>query len=689
MPSIDNLLPSPYAYDSHVPFSPPTDVVFTNALWFLSLLLSISCALMSLSLQRWVKPPAGVTTLPHNLPLQARLRTLFADRIESPGLAFLVKTLHGLVHIAFNIFLAGLLLYLYKINSGVSNVVAVWAALVLMVYGSVMHSSLDISRDTHILNHDLALYKPLPLRVLSYLTSVIRGVSRAAHQKDHSRGWYESPTKLEMYQELASYLDDEVLQRTFDMLRSDDDLEQFFEALPGFLVSEIVDNLRRSLDILGQQRLAEALIGFWDRTLTSMRVSESVKGRRLIICTRAIEVAELSITIPRILRLSGDLSGVSGLVEIGHSLRILLNGNAALFARSIIASIISTNNEHDRRWDAFVMDELEISEDLLRRYLRHGNSLLLANLIHITRKFFHSLLQHDLELTRNSLTILSSLSKFDILNTLPELQHEFCALWDEVYKQARQSWADNERFNNILSRIRGLYVALPDAHAALRASAAGEDGFLRRRASYPLSKMPDHRIQEGGGSITSGVNHSTTATSPTLPPHHPTSTVQSVNDTSLTSSLSMVESITRSPSGTGDAPRLNEEIIVSSMVFDSAAIRPDYIRQGKESSSSASTTATSKLNMEEATISRPSTIRKRTSSTISSASSNTHYPGPIRRTTSSAIIKEDDCAQDVGPTAHQQTRLTHHPGETDPSGADANSLGRHDHDSSENSSKSA
>ena len=520
MPSIDDLL-APTSEDN---YKPPADVILTNALWFLSLLLSISCALMSLSLQRWAQPPTGVTTYPHNLPVQARLRTHFAAKIESPYFAFIIQTLQVLVHIAFIIFLAGLLLYLYKINSAVSNVAGVWAAVALIVYGT--YCGLAISQATHILFHNLAVVLHKTLRLLSCPTSVLRGVSRATHQMGHSRGRYESltksRTKLKMDQELAPQLDNQVLRQTFDLLRSDDDLEQFFEALPGFLVSEIVDDPRRNLDILGQQRLAEALIGFWDRTLTSMRVSESVKGRRLIICTRVIEVAELSITIPRILRLSGDLSGVSGLVEIGHSLRILFNGNAALFARSIIASIISTNNEHDKRWDTFVMDELEISEDLLRRYLEHGNSLLLANLIHITRKFFHSLLQHDLDLTRNSLTILSSLSKFDILNTLPELQHEFCALWDEVYKQARQSWADNERFNNILSRIRGLYVALPDTDAALTASVAGEDGLLRQRAPCPASMMPGHPIQEAGSSITGGANHFTTITSPILSPHTPT-----------------------------------------------------------------------------------------------------------------------------------------------------------------------
>jgi hypothetical protein len=629
---------------------------------------------MALSLQRWAQPPTG-TAVTSKLLGQAQLRTCFAARIESHSLASLVDTLHGLVHIAFALFLVGLLLYLYDINTAVYHLAAVGIVFFLTVYAIL--TALAIIQTGYPYSTPLSKF----LVVLNGAFRVMLATFRDRHSSSMSKN------------AVARRLDDEVLGRTFNLLRSDDELEQFFEALPGYLDSRIADT-RRSIELLGQKRLEEALFWFWDRTLTSIRVSESVKGQRLIICMRIIvsEEAGLSITIPDILRRSVDLSGVSGLVEIPHFLGTLRSGRTALLAGVIIASIILINDEHDKRWDTLVMDELEMSEDLFRRYLEHGNSLLLANLIHITRKFFHSLLRRDSDLTRRSLTILSSLSKFDIIGTLPELQQDFCALWDKVDNQSRKRWPDNERFRVILSQTRGLYdalVALPDTHAALRASTAGEDGFLRQRASYSLSKMPDHRIQEGGGSITGGGNHSTTATSPTFPPHPATSTVQSITDTSLTSSPTMVESITRSPSITGDAPRLNEEIIVSSMVFDSAAIRPDYIRQGQESPSSASIPAPSQLNMEEATISCPSTIRRRTSSTISSASSNTHYPGPIRRTTSSAIIIEDDYAQDLGPTAHRQTRLTHHPGETDPSGADANSLGRHDHDSSENSSKRA
>ena len=298
------------------------------------------------------------------------------------------------------------------------------------------------------------------------------------------------------------------------MLRSDDDLEQFFEAIPGFLASEIVDNPRRSLDMLGQQRLADALVGFCNRTMTSNRVSESVKGRRLIVCIRVIEVADLSIAVPWIIHLfSGDLSGVWGLVEIGRSLGIRRNGDAASLARVIIARIISINDERDERWSTLAMNELGISADVLRRYLTHGDSISLANLIHITRQFFYGLRQRDSDLIRKSLRVLPSLSKFDILNALPELRHKFCALWNKIVEQARRGGDNNNSFIDILFEIRGLYIALHD-HADVAFehffASTSRGGILGQPVSYPLCMMSEHRIQEADGSTTCEATATTT-----------------------------------------------------------------------------------------------------------------------------------------------------------------------------------
>jgi len=66
------------------------------------------------------------------------------------------------------------------------------------------------------------------------------------------------------------------------------------------------------------------------------------------------------------------------------------------------------------------MDHLGVGEDVLREYLTHGDSELLANVIYMTCR-----------LSRTSWVPISappSLSKFDIRDTLPEVQHEFCSV---------------------------------------------------------------------------------------------------------------------------------------------------------------------------------------------------------------------------------------------------------------------
>jgi len=50
----------------------------------------------------------------------------------------------------------------------------------------------------------------------------------------------------------------------------------------------MVQDPQDSLDILGRERLAEALVGF---AFSSNLVSESVKGRRLVICMKVTETA--------------------------------------------------------------------------------------------------------------------------------------------------------------------------------------------------------------------------------------------------------------------------------------------------------------------------------------------------------------------------------------------------------------
>jgi hypothetical protein len=475
------------------------------ALWFWSLLTNILCATMALSIPLWARPNSMVNSPLYSLPERARLHGLFAAGFNTFKSLHLIKVLHALIHISLALFLYGL--WLFSKAFTISLIVAAWFAIFALVYFfftvfPVLRPGFPCSTPfTPTFAIVYAYVVRGTSRLLYLATSLIRiCMGRATQGVVHHRGsnlWKLTEVRA---QRLAQRFDDGVLKRTLDMLTSDDDLEEFFDAVPGFCDSRAVQDPRRSLYIMGQQRLAEALIGFWNRTLSSNLVPESIKARRLVVCMGAIEAANLAIAAPGTLR---DLSfrylgGIARSVEVGHSLGNLRHGNVASLARGIIAGIIS-NGERDDRWSMLAMDELSISRDVLRDYLAHGDSVLLANLIHITRHFFHGLLQPHPDLTREALTILPSVSKFDILNTLPELQHDFCALWNDV---VRNSGAKDHLFIEILRDIWGLYVAL-------HGSTASNYDPLHPPASYPLCKDASHRnltthIQQVGGNNTSG-----------------------------------------------------------------------------------------------------------------------------------------------------------------------------------------
>ncbi|KAH9972307.1 hypothetical protein BGW80DRAFT_1315415 [Lactifluus volemus] len=77
-------------------------------------------------------------------------------------------------------------------------------------------------------------------------------------------------------------------------------------------------------------------------------------------------------------------------------------------------------------------------ERVIRGYLEHGDdSVLLANLIYITRQILHSL-GDNRDMADVSSYVLPTLSNFDIRNTLPGLQHDFLTLREELVNNSHE-----------------------------------------------------------------------------------------------------------------------------------------------------------------------------------------------------------------------------------------------------------
>lgn len=425
-----------------------------------------------------------------------------------------------MLHLSLFLFFAGLLVYLSNINHTVFNVTAWWIGLSAAVYISITIMPL--------FRHDSPYYAPLSTLVWSiyhgaaYLALQTRWLIQyrglrilgdpaatrlfllKVHYLDRLLGGIRKAVENTAWK-LSTEIDSRVLEWTFCALDEDRQLERFFEGIPGLYASRVLKDPQQALVAnLGFGNISSALMGLLDRTHASNLASESAKQRQLIICVKAARMMRLPQAIPRILQtiFRRPWNWVLQSVGMGHTLKNVGNdtdAEIALFARAIVAGIIANVRECDSRWFTLALRQLGVPHRVLLAYLAHGDSVLLANLIYITRYIFCSLFGISRELAYASSTILPLLSKFDVQATLPELQHDFCASWNEIAQEARGSG----RFTapvHILRHTRHIYIALhqgtDSAPTAFSSATEALDDSLYEGSSYPLCNIPGHHHSE-------------------------------------------------------------------------------------------------------------------------------------------------------------------------------------------------
>ncbi|KAF8257258.1 hypothetical protein EI94DRAFT_1632352, partial [Lactarius quietus] len=98
------------------PFSPPKYAVWVNALWFLSLAISLTCALLATFLQQWARRYLRVTHSRSSPHKRARIRAFFFEGVEKCFLLWAVDTLPTLLHISLFLFFTGLVVFLWNVD---------------------------------------------------------------------------------------------------------------------------------------------------------------------------------------------------------------------------------------------------------------------------------------------------------------------------------------------------------------------------------------------------------------------------------------------------------------------------------------------------------------------------------------------------------------------------------------------
>ncbi|KAH9998359.1 hypothetical protein BJV77DRAFT_749634 [Russula vinacea] len=240
------------------PFSRPKYAVWVNSLWFLSLVMSLSCALWATSLHQWARRYIRLTQPARCSPeKRARMHAFFAEGVDKMHVPWAVEGLPTLLHLSLFLFFGGLVIFLFNVDREVFMCVIWWICLFILVYGLI--TLLPFIR------HNSPYYSPISVpawflytstsyvtfTVLSFITDgygSYRTWDRCDDLRVHYRDWMLGGVEKaaeEDAEKRASEIDGRILGWTIRALGDDESLEKFFEAIPGFFNSKLVKDLER------------------------------------------------------------------------------------------------------------------------------------------------------------------------------------------------------------------------------------------------------------------------------------------------------------------------------------------------------------------------------------------------------------------------------------------------------------
>jgi len=297
-----------------------------------------------------------------------------------------------------------------------------------------------------------------------------------------------------------SKIDLGILNWSVGALGEAEELENVIEAIPGFLNSQKVKNLKK--DLPDRSKFIKSLGQFLGRTLLSNSLSEQAKTQRVEICMNAANKICDSRDIKNILRHLSCLR-FDGVPQTIQTVQLLAGwytdsrDRDSAVRRRLVASILPHVKTRDEDWIALARDELGVQENVLRDNIARGDSsVLLAIFLH--------------EMRNRATEGLSSVSQFDILDANPELQNEFCASWNKLVLDTKKFFffrtynylkpvTDLESAVTaieVLWKIRHLYIALhqgtDSAPTQFSASTSSYNAILVIPSSYPSCNIVAH-----------------------------------------------------------------------------------------------------------------------------------------------------------------------------------------------------
>ncbi|KAH9013839.1 hypothetical protein EDB85DRAFT_900820 [Lactarius pseudohatsudake] len=282
-------------------FSPSAPVIFVNSVWFLSLVLSLTCALIATLLQQWARRYLQMIQRNHAPHVRAHIREYFSRGARKFRIFVLVETLPFLILVSVLLFFAGLVVFAFLANHIVAYITL---AIVAICFVSYIIFSL-----TPLRYHDCPYYTPFTSLLwysaqiipLSFFSVLYRGAEQL-----HDRWGTVSEGRISKLENSAKQTSmdiyKEMLVRTLHWLSEDHELEEFVAGIPGLCEPNAVamhddndDTKRTFRDVLAvlpgpmgfHASLPWSIIQLAQRTFTS-KLPKSVQQPRTRACLRAL-----------------------------------------------------------------------------------------------------------------------------------------------------------------------------------------------------------------------------------------------------------------------------------------------------------------------------------------------------------------------------------------------------------------
>ena len=303
------------------PFSPSALAVFVNAVWFLSLVLSLTCALMATLLQQWARRYLQTIQRNHAPHVHAHIREYFYRGAHKFSIIGLVELLPSLLLVSVFLFFAGLVGFAFQANHTVAYITLGLVAFCLLAY--------IVLTLTPLISPDCPYYTPLTSILLFTAEKIVLSFSsviyHGANYLNKHLGGLVSDGRVQLrrdiYKRKAKSWSEDVISKlassatkslsmdiyktalvwTLHQLDQDHELEDFVDGIPGLYesdafvtpdTSDVKRNVRPVLATLpgppsSQEPLPWSVMRIAQRAITN-KLSKPIQQRRTRACLRGL-----------------------------------------------------------------------------------------------------------------------------------------------------------------------------------------------------------------------------------------------------------------------------------------------------------------------------------------------------------------------------------------------------------------